>query len=117
MNEKIQPVQEQTVCWDAKMKEDAMDCVAKLSRQVRRYLSHAIEYANTSHNEPKEQFWTYLFWDVLKDPKYDRPIMTKTKLADPNRCPENPYRLLQILVLWESQSTPPGRSRRQLVLL
>lgn len=63
--EKFMKVQ-QKASGDTRLGKDAIECVVKMSQQVREYLSYAIEYANNQNHETPEQFWTYLFWNVTK---------------------------------------------------
>ena len=82
------------VCWDANMKEDAMDFVSKISRQMRKYLSHAIEYANTKNKEPNEIFWECLFYKSGPNPT--DYIMKSNDEDNPSHPPANPYRRLDV---------------------
>lgn len=89
-------VQDQNICWDSKMKADAMGYTWEIAQKVRKYLSHAIEYANNSKNEPPELFWKYLFSPQVK---YGAGSIMNPAEGDPDKCPPNPYRALDVQAL------------------
>ena len=89
---------QQKASGDTRLGKDAIECVVKMSQQVREYLSYAIEYANNQNHETPEQFWTYLFWNVTKNPGYGNLICGKGANKIPV-CPKNPYRELNFLTV------------------
>ena len=91
MEEQRQTVQDQKMdSWDDKTKKEALGYIWDVAQQVRKYLSHAIEYANTSNNESPAQFWEYLFLPN----KFGNgcKIRQEKRDGDPRKPPADPYR-------------------------
>lgn len=82
---------------DISLKREALKYIWELSDRVRPYLTYAVEYVNTKNGESKEEFWRKLFIPSRGRGNNARHAIKEEHSAErPERCPENPYRHLDM---------------------